>query len=66
MRKLFTVLATAAILIAGSLISKAEATTITGVRSLPTLTKNYSPLEAAGCWCGPYRCACRRYRYYRY
>ena len=42
MRKLFTVLATAGVLIAGSLIWKAEATPMTGIGSLPTLTK---PIE---------------------
>ena len=42
MRKLFTVLATAGMLMAGSLIWKAEATPMTGIGSLPKLTK---PIE---------------------
>jgi len=46
MRKLITTLAaTAAILIAGSLAWKAEATTVTGVCGLSTLTGSYSPIE---------------------
>jgi hypothetical protein len=41
--------------------------TTTGVGGLAPLTKNYSPLDEVGCWCGPYRCACRRYwEPYRY
>lgn len=69
MRKLSTALAIAALLAAGSLVGKAEATPTTGLSSLAPLTKNYSPVETVGCWCGPYRCACRRYwgpRYYGY
>ena len=45
MRELFTVLATAGILMAGSLICKAEATPTTGIGSLPTLTKSHAPIE---------------------
>ena len=45
MRKLFTILATAAVLMAGSLIWKAEAAPTTGIGSLPTLTKSYAPTE---------------------
>ena len=69
MRKLATALATATVLLAGSLVGNAEATTTTAVGNLAPLTKNFSPLAEVGCWCGPYRCACRRYygpRYYRY
>jgi hypothetical protein len=70
MRKLITAVAAAtAILIAGSIAWKAEATTTTGLSSLASLTESYSPVEKAACWCGPYRCACRRYwgpRYYGY
>jgi hypothetical protein len=61
MRKLFTAFATATILLAGSFVWNSEAAPVTGVGNLPPLTKIYSPLEAVGCWCGPYRCACRRY-----
>ncbi len=57
MRTLITAAATAVILLAGSLVWKAEA----GVGSLPLASKGYSPVEQAACWCGPYRCACRRY-----
>ena len=42
MSKLFTILATAGVLMAGSLIWKAEATPMTSIGSLPTLTK---PIE---------------------
>ena len=45
MRKLFTILATAGVLMAGSLIWKAEATPTTGIGSLPTLTKSSTPTE---------------------
>jgi hypothetical protein len=61
MAKQFTTLTvTAAILIVGSLVWKAEAAPVTGVCGLAPLTKSYSPVEQAGCWCGPYKCACRR------
>jgi hypothetical protein len=74
MRKLITAVATAAaILIAGSITWKAEATTVSGIGTLPPLTKSASPVEKVYCWCGGYRCACRYYgrpyyhrRYYRY
>jgi hypothetical protein len=45
MRKLFTAIATLALLLAGSLIWKAEAATMTGVGSLAPLTKSYKPVE---------------------
>ena len=45
MRKLFTILATAGVLMAGSLIWKAEAAPMTGIGSLPTLTKSSTPTE---------------------
>ena len=68
MRKLLTAVATATILLAGSAIWKAEAATPVGPVTLPPLTKSAPPVENIGCWCGPYRCACRRwgprYRYY--
>ena len=69
MRKLFTVLATAIVLLAGSAIWKAEAAPMRGLGDLSPITKGASPVETVGCWCGPYRCACRRYygpRYYGY
>jgi hypothetical protein len=67
MRKLMSALvATAAILGAGSV---AGASPLTGAGSLHPLTKNLSPVENIGCWCGPYRCACGHpygYRPYAY
>jgi hypothetical protein len=69
MCKLSTALVIATLLAAGLLVVKAEAATTTGLGSLAPLTKTYSPVETVGCWCGPYRCACRRYwgpRYYGY
>ena len=70
MRKLLiTGLATATLLIGGLLVWNAQAATATGLGGLSPLTKSYSPVENVGCWCGPYRCACRRYygpRYYGY
>ena len=65
MRKvLIASLAAVTLLIGGSFAWNAEATPTTA-----PLTNNYSPVENAACWCGPYRCACRRYygpRYYGY
>ena len=63
MRKVLTVLATAMMLLGGSLVWKAEAAPLSGVADLPPLTKSTSPLESVACWCGPYRCACGR-RFY--
>jgi hypothetical protein len=65
MRKLFTVLATAIVLLAGSALMKAEAAPMRGLGD-PSPLKDYSPVETVGCWCGPYRCACRRYWGSRY
>jgi hypothetical protein len=50
MRKLTTALATATVLLAGSLVGSAEAAPTTGVAHLPPLTKNYSPLDEVACW----------------
>ena len=61
MRKLLTILATAFVLLAGSALFKAEAAPIGGVGAIAPITKGTSPVENVGCWCGPYRCACRRY-----
>ena len=60
MRKLLTAVATATILLAGSAMWKAEAASPAGAAVLPPLTKS-TPVENVGCWCGPYRCACRRW-----
>ena len=53
MRKLFTVLATAIVLLAGSALMKAEAAPMRGLGDLSRVTKGYSPVETVGCWCGP-------------
>jgi uncharacterized membrane protein len=64
MRKLITaVAATAAILAAGSILSRAEATTATGIGSM---AKSASLVETVACWCGRYRCACGHPYYHRY
>jgi hypothetical protein len=69
MGKLLTVVATATIILAGSAMWKAEAATPGS--SVPAPLANSTPIESVACWCGPYRCACRRwwhrpgvYRYY--
>jgi hypothetical protein len=62
---------TAAVVFAGSLAWKADATTLSsGAIHLPSTAKNYSPVEKTGCrrpgWCGlgwfrrcgPLRCWC--------
>jgi hypothetical protein len=48
MRKLFTAIATVTLLLAGSLIWKAEAAMTTGVGGLAPLTKSYTPSENVG------------------
>jgi hypothetical protein len=45
MKRLFTAIATVTLLLAGSLIWKAEAATMTGVGSLAPLTKSHTPIE---------------------
>ena len=55
MRKLFTVLATAIVLLAGSALMRAEAAPMGGLGDLSPITKGASPVETVGCWCGPYR-----------
>jgi hypothetical protein len=47
------------ILVAGSLVGKAEATTVTGVGGLLPLTRSSSLVANIACWCGQYQCACR-------
>jgi hypothetical protein len=72
MRKLaIAVGVSAAMLVAGGIAWKADATTWrSGTVNLPGVTKNYSPIEQVGCYgwgrcppgfkwrCGPYRCRC--------
>jgi len=66
MRKLITAGAmAAAILAAGGVAGTAGATPLTSAGTLPAQSQSSSPVQRAACWCGPYRCACRRYRYYR-
>ena len=48
MRKLCTALATVMLLLAGSLIWKAEAAMMTGAGGLAPLTKSYTPVETVG------------------
>jgi hypothetical protein len=61
MRKLAIVLAATTVMVfAGALAWKADATTLTGVGGLPTVTKSYSPIENVRCVCGPRGCACHR------
>jgi hypothetical protein len=60
MRKAITALAAiVTIIVAGSLVGKADATTVTGLGSLLPLTTNSSPVAGVACWCGQYPCACR-------
>jgi hypothetical protein len=61
MRKLVvTIIATAAILLAGSLAFKADAQTSRGAANIPAQAQNFTPIEKAACgpfrgrWCGPY------------
>ena len=37
-----------------------------GLGDLSPIIKGASPVETVGCWCGPYRRACRRYYGPRY
>ena len=50
MRKLITALVATATVIAGSLVGTATATTVAGVESLPSLTKNSSPVANVALW----------------
>jgi hypothetical protein len=61
MRKLMvTFIATAAILLAGSLAFKADAQTSRGAATIPAQAQNFTPIEKAACgpffgrWCGPF------------
>ena len=61
MRKLVvTFVATAAILLAGSLAFKADAQTSRGAANIPAQAQNFTPIEKAACgpfrgrWCGPF------------
>lgn len=67
MRKLITAGAmAAAILGAGAIAGTAAAAPLTGAGTPPAQSQSSSPVQNAGCWCGPYRCACGyRRRYYR-
>jgi hypothetical protein len=61
MRKLtVTFIATAAILLAGSLAFKVDAQTSCGAANIPAQAQNFTPIEKAACgpfwgrWCGPF------------
>jgi hypothetical protein len=73
MRKLVvTLVALAAIWLAGSLAFKADAQTSRGAANIPAQAQNFTPIEKAACGpfrgrycgpfhhrvCGPYRCWC--------
>ena len=60
MRKLMvTFIATAAILLAGSIAFKADAQISRGAATIPAQAQNFTPIEKAACgpffgrWCGP-------------
>ncbi|MGH6795823.1 MAG: hypothetical protein ACREDH_11685 [Methylocella sp.] len=67
MRKLvLTFVATAAILLTGTLAFNAEAQTSRGAATFPAQAQNFTPIEKAACgphrgrWCGPFhRRVCR-------
>jgi hypothetical protein len=50
MRKLFTVLATAIVLLAGSALMKAEAAPMRGLGDLSPVTTGYSPVNPTAVW----------------
>ena len=54
MHKFLLGLAAIIILASQSLSGQAKAAPIA------PLNNSYSPVEKVACWCGPYRCACRR------
>lgn len=75
MRKIaITLSVAAAVLFAGAIAFKADATSLrSGTSGLPAATKNFSPLQETACrgwgpmcppgwvWrCGPNKCKCRR------
>ena len=63
MRQLaITFAATMLIVFTGALVSKAEATTLTGVGGLQPLVNGYSRVETVRCVCGPRGCVCGRHR----
>ena len=59
-RKMLFALAGVGVLLAGSPAWKADAATPIGVRGLPSLVHNSSPVESARCVCGPRGCVCGR------
>jgi hypothetical protein len=65
-KKILFAAAGAALLLTASFAWNAEATTLTGVGALQTTVKDYSPVEPAACWCGPFRCHCGWWRWHHY
>jgi hypothetical protein len=64
MRKHLAKLALGAVVIASAFSwTSTEAMVGTGT-GLPSLVQSYSPVEMAGCVCGPYRCACGHPHYH--
>jgi hypothetical protein len=59
-KTMLAALAGLAFLLTGSLVSKANATPLSGVGTLPPLVHSYSPVENVRCVCGPRGCACGR------
>jgi len=53
MRKLFTVLATAVVLLAGSALMKAEAAPMRGLGDMSPVAKGYSPVETSAAGAAP-------------
>jgi hypothetical protein len=56
----------AMLLLTASFAWNAEATTLSGVGALQTTVKDYSPVEPAAYWCGPFRCHHSWWRRYHY
>jgi hypothetical protein len=63
-KKMLFAMAGAVLLLTGSFAWNAEATALSGVGTLQTAVKDYSPVEPAVCWCGPFRCRCSHWRYW--
>jgi hypothetical protein len=55
----FAIALMTAMLLVGLTVT-ANASSLTGVGGLSTLTKSYSPIETVRCVCGPRGCACHR------
>ena len=60
MTKVLPVIIALTVLVFVGTALRADASTLIGVGSLPTLTHSYSPVENARCVCGPRGCVCHR------